>query len=176
MKIKYVTILLFLFLIGCAPRVTILLDGQPVPDYSYVMSNPATGIMMEVTSAKIIKADEEGEEVLIPEYSKVDKIYYVDSKKTKYIMVSIKIKNLKKAEYQLVERCTFKPVVGSGKSGVAGNLIYKGRLRYNTFNIRHDIVPNTFKKISFELYDKRGTQLLEIGRFSYKMVVPEERR
>jgi len=173
MKLHHLLIVLFLFLVGCSPGVTILLDGQPIPNYAYTVRNPNTGLSMEVIAAQVIEKNVDGETVLWPVYSKVDKVYHIDPEKTKYIMVQIRVKNPNKVQYLLTQSCLNKKIFSGKKSDSVVTAIYQGHLMYRSFTINYRIKNNNFKKISFEVWDKDINRIMKVGSFSYKMLQEE---
>jgi len=173
-KSRYSFLVLLLFmLMGCGTtKMVVMLDGAPLPEYAVVMRNPATGLSIEVVAAKYVDADEEGEPILWPVYFGVDETYYVDPDSTRYIKITVKVRNPNKAWYELTERCSQAPVIGRGKTNISTKGIYKGRLRYNKFDIFYFTANNTERKHSIEVKDKGGMSIIRIGTFSYKVIRP----
>ena len=171
--LRVMVLLPLLLMLGCASKVVILLDGRPVPEYSYTMTNPATGLSMEVVAANYIKTYETGELVLWPTYFSVGETYYVDPDNTSYVKITVRIRNPNKVWYELKENVFSKQLFGKGKSKASTEGIYKGRLRFNKFEIHHFVKNNTMRKINVEVMDKDKTPLFIIGDFSYKVVRPD---
>jgi len=173
MKLHHLLIVLFLFLVGCSPKVTLLVDGQPVPNYAYVVRNPNTDLSMEVIAAQVIEKNVDGETVLWPVYSKVDKVYHIDPEKTKHIMVQVTVRNPNKVYYEITQSCLDETILGKRKVNVVVSTIYKGHLPYRSYTINYDIENNKFKKIRFEAWTKGSTKIFTVGTFSYKMLHEE---
>lgn len=171
MKIKHRFVILFplLFLMACAPRITIMLDGQPIPEYAYTLNNLQTGLSMEIVAAKYVKKYESGELVLWPVYLNVNKTHDVDPNDTSYVKIVIKVRNPNKALYELIESVSDKPS-GAIKREILTNSMYKGRLRYKSFEIFYPITEEISRDISFEIKGKEGLTLCVIGDFSYKTI------
>jgi hypothetical protein len=168
-----IIVLLMFILMGCAPRVVIMVDGVPVPEYAYHMRSPAMeGLSIEVIAAKYINADEAGEPVLWPVYFRVDEMYYVDPDSTEYIGLTIKVRNPNKVWYELIEYGSSEPVIGRGDTHVSTNGIYSGRLRFKHFNITHKTKNDTKQSHRIEVRDEEGRSIIRIGKFTYKVIRP----
>jgi len=166
---KIILIILSLIFIGCAPRMTVLLDGKPVPQYSYTLTNPETGIQIQVVAAKWSYIDEDGEKILWPEYIKVDECVEIDPGQALYIGIQIKVKNLEKMHYRLMDQRSSGILIGQGNTEAGSTAIYNGRLRYSTFTVNYPLKANTYNKIDIILENKNGLRLMKIGSFSYKV-------
>lgn len=171
---KYALILL-LILTGCAPKVTIMLDGVPLPDYVYHLSSPETGLVIEVYAAKYINTDEEGEPILWPIYLRVDETYYIDPDITEYVKITVKVRNPEKVWYELRKKSFNKILIGRGKANTTITEIYSGRLKFNDFDIAHKTTNNTMQSHTIEVRDKRGLSIMRIGKFSYKVIHQNQR-
>lgn len=174
MRNRYSMIVLLLFILaGCAPKMIIMLDGMPVPEYAYHMRSPAMeGLSIEVIAAKYINADEAGEPILWPVYFRVDEMYYVDPDNTEYVAITIKVRNPNKVWYALNEYTTSEPLIGRGDTHVSTNGIYSGRLRFNYFNITHKTKNNTKQSHRIDVRDGEGRSMIRIGKFTYKVIRP----
>lgn len=172
MKLRSLIVLLSIFAFGgCTPKMIVMLDGAPLPDYAYQLSNPATGLSIEVVAAKYVNADEDGEPILWPVYLSVDKMYYVEPDNTKYVKITVVVRNPNKAWYRLTERCLEAPVIGGGKTKISTKGIYSGRLRFNKFDILYPTKENNvMRKHIIEVEDKGGLSIIRIGKFSYKVL------
>lgn len=72
-KIRNVLVaVICLLFVSCAPRITIMLDGAPIPDHAYVLTNPATNIEVEVVIARWYYVPEGDEKILWPQYLSLD--------------------------------------------------------------------------------------------------------
>jgi len=168
-KPKFLVVLMLLFVLGCAPKVTILLDGVPLPGHSYRMKSPATGLDIEVVAANYINADEEGEAILWPIYFKVDKMYTVNPDNTNCVKIMVKIRNPNKVWYELREYSSTESLIERGKASTSTRGIYSGRLRFKYFDLTHAVENNTKQNHSVEVRNAEGLSLIRIGTFSYKV-------
>ena len=166
-------IILSLIFIGCAPRMTVLLDGKPIPEYSYTLTNPETGIQVQVVAAKWVYVDEDGEKILWPEYIRVGECIDVNPDRALYIGIHIKIKNLEKMHYRLMDQHLTRTLTGPGDTEVGSTAIYDGRLRYNIFKVNYVLKDNTYNKVDIVLENKHGLRLMKIGSFAYKVKRPQ---
>ena len=164
---------LCLLFVGCAPSVVIMLDGRPVPEYAYVLSNPETGIEVQVVAARWYYTYEGKEKILWPEYLQVDEIQKVDPDNTAFIGFDIKIKNLKKANYELVDKYSSETIINKGEKEITESGIYKGSLRHNKINIRHLVKEGTLTESTIIIKNGEGMQIMKIGSFFCKAVRPD---
>jgi len=169
-SLRIVVLFPLLFLMACAPRITIMLDGRPVPEYTYTLNNPQTGLSMEVTVAKYTKQYESGELVLWPVYLKVNKTYSITPADTSYIKITVKVRNPNKAWYELNENVLVEPQFGKIKGKILTMVVYRGKLRYNAFEIVHSIGDGKAKNINIGVKGKGDFQIFTVGDFSYKIV------
>ena len=168
MKNVFMAILSIVF-VSCAPKMTVLLDGKPIPEYSYTLTNPETGIQVQVIAAKWSYIDEDGEKTLWPEYFKVGNCVEIDPKEAAFFEINIKVKNLKKAPYTISEQFLSRPLIGQGETRITNSGIYSGHLRYNSFKVHHVIKGNTYNSVEVLIENKNGLRLMKIGSFSYKV-------
>ncbi|MFW9871772.1 MAG: hypothetical protein ACFFG0_01635 [Candidatus Thorarchaeota archaeon] len=169
---KLIAMLALLVFTGCAPKMTILLDGQPIPNYAYVLTNPATNLTLDVTAAHYIKKGG----VSWPVYASVSKINKINPDKTKFILINVKVYNPKKVSYRLMEYSTDKEIITwDNERQLNFYTIYEGKQEFKKLSIYHNIENNKFQRFQIEIWDMKGRQLITIGDFAYKMLRPENR-
>jgi hypothetical protein len=167
---KLLIIILSLFFIGCAPKMTVLLDGKPIPQYSYTLTNPETGIRLQVIAAKLAYADEDGERIIRPDYVGVGKCVEIDPDKAASFDIMVQVKNLDKAHYIIMQKQLIRPVLGSGQVSAAETIVYAGHLRYNSFRLTYVLKDNTYNKIDITVGNQKGMPLMTIGSFTFKVM------
>lgn len=157
--------IMLLFLVGCAPRITILLDGAPIPNHSYILSNPATDLKIEIVIARWYYIFEEGERVLWPQYLSLNKKHYINPENTEFIEVAVKVSNPNKVWYSIDE------VVNKNREVITTEL-YKGRLRHKRFVIRHFSSEEGVYNITVNLKDKSDFPIVRMGEVIYEIRNP----
>ena len=166
---KLLAIILSLFLVGCAPKMVVMLDGRPIPQYSYTLTNPETGIQVRVTAANVTYVDEDGEKILWPEYVSVNDCVDIDVDKSATFDIMVQVKNLNKAYYKIKQLQLTRPILGNGETNVANSLVYAGHLRYNTVKLSYVLNDNTYNKIDITVENENNLMLMSIGSFIYKV-------
>jgi len=166
MRKKAILLVMFLtFIVGCAPRITILLDGVPVPDHSYVLSNPATDLKIEVVAARWYYIFETGEKVLWPQYLSLNKKHYINPEDTEFIEVLIKVSNPNKVWYSINE-------VVSKDREITTTEMYKGRLRHKRFTTRYFSNDEGMYNITINLKDIDDFSIIQMGKVMYEIRNP----
>lgn len=155
-------VIMLLFLVSCAPRITILLDGTPIPNHSYVLSNPATNLKIEVVVARWYYILEEGERVLWPQYLSLNKKHCINPENTEFVEVAIKVSNPNKAWYSINE-------VVDKDCEVTVTELYKGRLRHKRFIMRYFSNEEGVYNITVNLKDKSDFPIIQMGEVIYEI-------
>ena len=173
--IKHILATFFcLLLIGCANRVIITSDGLPIPTHAYVMSNPNTGIKVQLIAISWEHAYEGDERILWPKYMSKGEVIKVDAEKAAFVEFNVKIQNLNKAFYRLVERTSSKSLIDGLHKSCTVNGVYHGRLKHQSFRLRHKIIAGRLTKNTVELWDEWGKPIIIIGPFLHKSMVSPE--
>ncbi len=163
-----------LLLIGCANRVIITSDGRPIPTHAYVMSNPNTGIKVQLIAINWEHAYEGDERVLWPKYISKGEVIKVDAEKTAFIEFNVKIYNSNKAFYRLVECASSKSLTDGLHKSFSVSGVYKGRLKRQSFRLRHKVIAGTIVENTIELWNEHGRAFIVLGPFIHKSVINSE--
>jgi hypothetical protein len=138
------------------------------------MSNPNTGITVQLVAINWEYAYEGDERILWPKYMSKGEAVKVDAEKTAFIEFHVKVRNLNKAFYRLVERTSSKSLIDGLYKEYGVNGVYHGRLKYQSFRLRQKVVAGTLTENRIELWDEHGRPSIIIGPFFHKSVISPE--
>jgi len=99
----------------------------------------------------------------------IDKTCHVDPDNTNCMKITVKTQNPNKVWHELGENVLSKLPFDKIKSEILTESIYKGRLRYNKFELFYPVNDDKAREVNIEVKDKKGLTIFIIGNFSYKI-------
>ena len=168
-KLCLLAAIIMLLATGCARNVIITLNGLPIADRSYKLTNPASGLTIEVAAARWHYIDETGEKVLWPEYFGTEKKFYVDPYDTEFVSIMIRITNPNKVWYRLASTTVSKETISPEKSGSSVHVVhlYEGRLRHKATSVMHQVNDNMVYVSNITIRNRSDLTIMRVGHFTF---------
>ena len=94
---RLAALLMFVFLLGCSPKLLVMNNGMAAPDNTVTLKNDSSGLAVTFNFRKVV---EESEESWSSEYLDFNKKTYI-SPKTKAVVLDLWVYNPKRHKYQI---------------------------------------------------------------------------
>lgn len=147
---------------GCTKNMIVNVDGMPISDHEYNLTNDETGIRIAFTLAEYYREYEGKEYILKPRYLDALQENEIDSETIKQLVLHIKVVNLKKSKYSLYWGLT-EP---DGRDALS--LLYYGKLSRKDFYIKLPTGITGEYEYSFRLESGDDRDLFSLPQMRYK--------
>jgi len=156
-------LLSILLMAGCSKDMIVNVDGMPISNHEYNLTNEETGIRIVFVLAKYYR-DYEGDEYIIkPIYLDALHANRIRSKDVEQLILHVKVINLKKVHYTLHWEATEpadRQIIG---------LLYSGKLSRKDFYMKLPVHVSGDYTYSFRLEDADRDDLFSLPLMRYKM-------
>lgn len=156
-------LLLTILTFGCAHKTVVNVDGMPVSNYEYNLTNPETGIRVVFVLARFYREYEGKEYIIKPEYLNTLQVNRINPDSTERLILHIKVINLRKEYFALTWE-----IEGPGDKKRTA-LIYAGKLSRKDFSLQ---LPSHLAgdiDYSFALADAIGDDLFSLPLMGYRV-------
>jgi len=161
----YAVILLLFILsfVGCAKKMIINIDGMPISNHEYQLTNEETGIRTVFVLTKQYREYEGKEFIIKPEYLDALHVNRIQPEKIERLGMHIKVVNTKRKEYSLSWQ-----VSGPNDSSIMG-LIYRGRISRRDFYLPLPFDKDGTYEFLFTIADGAGDDMYNLPLMRYKV-------
>lgn len=161
---KYLLLfILVLFMPGCSKNIIMNVDGMPISNYEYNLTNNETGIRTVFVLSRYYKEYEGKEYIIKPEYLDALSVNRINSAETDRLMLHIKVVNLNKKAYSLHWK------VDKPNNGESQGLLYTGKLSRKDYTLNLPVSVSGDYQYSFTLLDAKGNDLFELPIMGYQV-------
>ena len=158
-----ILILLLLALVGCSKNLVVNLDGMPISNHEYNLTNDETKIRAVFILTRYFKEYEGKEDLIKPDYLDALLNNWIDPDNTERLLLHVKVVNLNKAKYSF-----FWEVAGPKDLKASGH-VYNGTLSRKDFYIKLPYNNSGDYTYGFKLTDANGTGLFDLPEMRYKV-------
>lgn len=158
-----VILLLIILTFGCAKKMIINIDGMPVSNYEYNLTNEETGIRAVFVLARYYREYEGKEYIVKPEYLNALQVNRIDSTTTERLILHIKVINLKKQYFAMNWE------ISEPGGGATKGRWYTGKLSRKDFSIDLPLFAPGDYDFLFSLSDEDGDDLFSLPLMGYRV-------
>lgn len=156
-------LLLILLTFGCAKKQIINIDGMPISNHEYNLTNEETGIRAVFVLARYYREYEAKEYIIKADYLDALHVNRIDPRTTERLILHIKVINLRKQYY------TMNWETNQPKGGKTIALAYGGKLSRKNFFIELPIAVAGEHDFQFRLLDADRDDLYSLPLMRYKV-------
>lgn len=156
-------LLLTILTFGCARNMIVNVDGMPISNHEYNLTNDETKVRIVFILARYYR-DYEGKEYIVkPDYLDALHANRIDLDTVDQLTLHIKVINLRK-QYFAVNWEVAQP-----DDSMIKGLLYAGKLSRKDFFVRLPTAPVGDYLYSFRVSDKDGNDLFDLPPMRYKV-------
>jgi len=155
-------LLLAMLTIGCTKKMVVNIDGMPISNHEYNLTNDESGVRVVFILAKYHREYEGKEYIIKPKYLDTFHANRINPGNTELLTLHIKVINPKKAYY------TIQWEIDGPSNFQAFGFMYYGELSRKDFSIKLPIHTSGNFTYSFYIHDEAGDQLFNLPRMRYK--------
>lgn len=164
---RYSLLLLFavvlLAMTGCAKPMIINVDGLPIADHEYNLTNQETGIRAVFVLCRYYKEYEGKEYIVKPEYLDALHAERIDPDKTEDLILHLKVVNLKRKFYSV------KWETSGPASHQSLGVLYSGHLSRKDFYVKLPLDKPGHVAWNLRIEDENGDDLFSLPQLRYKV-------
>ena len=152
-------LLTLLVSVSCSKKMTVHVDGMPIPNFEYVSNDEDTKMRMSYILARYHKVYEGDEHMIVPEFLEAWDEHVIDPSDTESLILHIKVVNLRKVKYNVWREIEIGKDVKSFKN------LYHGKLSRKDFSLSLPLTPGQKVKyrITFVEHGSTNDPVFEIG-------------
>jgi len=155
---------ILLTMAGCSKNIIVNIDGMPISNHEYNLTNDETGIRAVFILARYYREYEGDKEYIVkPEYLDALAEERIDPSDTENLLLHLKIVNLKKVQYTVQWQAK-----GPGSWQMSG-LIYNGKLSRRDFYVKLPTEKPGLYEYSVRVLDANGDDLYDLPQMRYKV-------
>ena len=148
---------------GCAGKTIINVDGMPISNHEYNLTNQETKIRAVFVLARYYREYEGDEYIIKPEYLDALHAEKVDAESTEQLIFHIKIVNVRKKFFAVNWE-----ISGPKSQHIIGH-VYSGNLSRKDFYIKLPLVTPGDYTYELRLTDEEGDDLFDLPQMRYKL-------
>jgi len=156
-------LLLIILTFGCSKDMIINVDGMPISDHEYNLTNEETGIRAVFVLARYQREYEGKEYIIKPEYLDALHANRIDSDTTEQLTLHIKVINLRRKHFSVNWE------IVQPKDGKIVGLLYAGKLSRKDFYMKLPTDKHGDYGFSFRVLDEDGDDLFSLPQLRYKV-------
>jgi hypothetical protein len=156
-------LLLILLTFGCARRQVINMDGMPVSNHEYNLTNEETSIRAVFVLARYFREYEAKEYIIKADYLDALHANRIDPRTTERLILHIKVINLRKQYY------TMNWETNQPKGGKTIALLYGGKLSRKDFSMEIPTAGPGENVFQFRVLDMEANDLYSLPLMRYKV-------
>ena len=156
-------LLLTILTFGCAKNMIINVDGMPVSNHEYNLTNDETKVRTVFVLARYYREYEGKEYIIKPEYLDALHMNRITPETTERLILHIKVINLKKQRFAIYWEIS-EP---GGRS--SSTLLYDGELSRIDFSVTLPTIEAGDYEYLFRLMSENGDDLFSLPQMRYKV-------
>ena len=165
-SIQYLVALLFvaMFAFSCTSIKFVTKDQIPLPENSIQVTNPETGVKVEVV---FLRFYEESPESIYPEYLDFDKINQLsdyETQRTTSVVLFLRVWNQNEIPYKVIKYIRY----GEERDNFTKDVMYSGKDAVKHFQLQMPMVENRLIQIQADVADEDGFVFFKFGYFNVK--------
>jgi hypothetical protein len=154
-----------LAVVGCSKNTIVNIDGMPVSNYEYQLTNQETKIRAVIVLARYYSEDEgDGEFITKPEFLDAMHVNRIDRSDKDRLILHVKVVNLARIPYSVLWSCDGPTAADS----VQGHL-YSGKLSRKDFYIKLPLTKTGDLTYTLHIEDADGDDLYDLPLMRYKV-------
>ena len=162
-RIVVAILLLMLFISGCSRAMIINIDGMPISNHEYNLTNDETKVRVVFVLAKYYREYEGKEYIIKPSYLDALHANRIKSNDVEQLILHVKVINLRKVGYTLHWEA-----LDPNNHKIIG-LLYSGKLSRKDFYIKLPVQILGDYEYSFRIEDVNGDDLFNLPLMRYTL-------